>query len=175
MVYANQSELSPVPCVEGQEPLQLDYGQHTTGCAIGREGRDYDRFSFDGVIGDHIRVIVRSKGDLAQRLEIYDGNDLLTDRGCNFCSSLSVDVSLPRSGTYLLTLSDNNFSNTGEYEITLECPIGRCPATPPIFCRGLRATIVGGERDNTLIGTADADVIVGLGGNDIISVLAAMT
>ncbi len=40
--------------------------------------------------------------------------------------------------------------------------------TPPQFCAGLPATIVGTNGPDILIGTAGNDVIVGLGGNDIV-------
>ena len=47
--YADQPE-SEVACVEGDEPLERAYGDHTAGCAID-PATDLDRFRFCGSMG----------------------------------------------------------------------------------------------------------------------------
>ena len=42
------------------------------------------------------------------------------------------------------------------------------PTPSAVLCRGLSATIVGTDGDDTLVGTPADDVIAGLGGNDVI-------
>jgi hypothetical protein len=46
---ANQPE-NPVVFVEGQEPLQMNYGEYTVGARI-EDPTDTDRFSFSGSAG----------------------------------------------------------------------------------------------------------------------------
>jgi hypothetical protein len=122
----------PVACVEGQEPLHLNYGEHTTGCAID-SSTDLDRFTFTGTAGDEVRVIVRSlTTHLDPRLEIRslcDPNSPIIF--ANFCSGQTSggsgikctisapSLTLPCTGTYGIFVSDQGSDETGEYQLEI--------------------------------------------------------
>jgi len=112
-------------CVEGEEPLSMNYGEHTIDCQIA-DPTDTDKFSFYGVVGDEIRVIVsRTSGNLYPRLEIWDPDDQkIVDEWDPF--DVAVDATLVKTGAYLIAVSDNPLDYTGEYNLQLE-------KIPPVF------------------------------------------
>jgi hypothetical protein len=101
---------------------------------------DTDFFTFDGVAGTNIRVIVRSiTPGLDPRVEIRapDGS-VVADTFCNgnpfpfdpVLCSVRVDRTLGLTGAYLLIVSDTGGDEAGGYEITLNCLFGPCPTNP---------------------------------------------
>ena len=56
---------SPVACNEGNEPVALRYGDHTTGCEF-ETVTDRDRFRFIGAAGDNVRINVSSCSGMAR-------------------------------------------------------------------------------------------------------------
>lgn len=117
--HAQQSE-SPVACVEGAEPVLLNYGDYTTDCEINTV-TDLDSFSFNGSDGDDIRITVRSFTAMDPRVELRDpvGN-VIEDNWCNGVCSFSTDASLEVSGTYTIAVSDQFSDQTGGYTLQLE-------------------------------------------------------
>ncbi len=120
---AAQSETS-VSCDEGVigEPLSMVYGDYTVNCAI-NFATDSDRFSFDGAAGELVRInVVSTTTNMDPFLEVRDPTGAVIDTeicnnvGCSF----SLDVTLPQSGTYFLTLSDSGTNEAGNYTMQLE-------------------------------------------------------
>ena len=58
---------------------------------------------------------------------------------------------------------------TGFGLIQADAALNEVVPPPPVFCNGLRTTLVGTGANDNLVGTPVDDVIHGLGGNDIIS------
>lgn len=121
---AAQSE-SPVACVEGSEPLNLVYGDHTTGCEI-NPVLDLDRFTFDATDGDDVRIILRTFANRPDpRLEVRDPDGVvISDTFCgtttSFPCTLSVPLSLVKTGEYSVAVSDQSSSGTGTYTLQIE-------------------------------------------------------
>jgi hypothetical protein len=115
---ANQPE-SPVAFVEGQEPLQIGYGEYTTGARI-EDPTDTDCFNFVGTAGDDIRVMIsRSSGYFYPCLEIWDPNG---DKVVDYSNSpdVRVDKTLSLSGKYVMVVSDRLQDYDGDYTLALE-------------------------------------------------------
>ena len=113
---------SSIACVEGAEPTPLAYGDHTTGCSIS-PAVDTDTFTFTGVINDHVRINVKSTTtSMDPLLEVRDsGGNLIASQSCSgFGCTFSLDMILPASGTYLLTMSDVGNNEAGSYILQLE-------------------------------------------------------
>lgn len=114
---------SPVACSEGNEPLVLKYGDHTTGCEIGAV-TDRDRFSFVGATGDDVRINVSARGSgnyLDPRVEVRDpGGSVIADQNCLDSCSFSIDLTLSDSGTYLVSVEDLSLNETGAYQLQVE-------------------------------------------------------
>jgi len=109
-----------VQCVEGQEPLPIDYGEHTIDCQID-DPTDTDRFSFYGSADSKIRVKVSDESgtSFAPRLEIWDPHgDEIVDTWDT--TDISVDATLATTGVYLLAISDHYQDYSGEYTLQLE-------------------------------------------------------
>ena len=125
---AEQSE-SPVACVEGVEPLNLVYGDHTTGCNIDTP-TDLDRFIFDGSAGDKVRIQLRSlTAGLDPRIEIREpGGAVIKDTLCTGSDvfgnplrcSIVFDMTLGLSGQHQISISDSGANETGDYQFQLE-------------------------------------------------------
>jgi hypothetical protein len=124
LASAAQSE-SPVACDELTEPLPLVYGDHTTGCEISPV-LDIDRFIFDGVTGDDVRIVIRTFDNRPDpRLEVRDPDGVVIwDDFCgttttNACT-LVAELSLVKSGAYQLAVSDTTSTGAGVYTLQLE-------------------------------------------------------
>ena len=127
--------LSPVPgmaaqtenavaCDEGviTEPVAMVYGDSTTGCEIS-PAVDADRFTFAGSMNDNVRInVLSTTTNMDPVLEVRSPAGILIDtascnnRGCNF----SLDIILPETGTYLLTLRDLGTNEAGGYTMQVE-------------------------------------------------------
>ncbi|MEE9345000.1 MAG: hypothetical protein V3U88_05280 [Methylococcales bacterium] len=118
--YAVQPE-SPVACNEGVEPLQLNYGDHTTGCAF-EAVTDLDQFSFIGSAGDVVRINVSSRIDNSDPfVEVRDPDGtVIFDQFCDGGCSIVIDLSLTISGTYTVTIQETRLDETGVYQLQLE-------------------------------------------------------
>ena len=120
---AAQAE-NTVNCDEGviAEPVAMTYGDSTAGCTIS-PAVDADRFTFTGVINDHVRFNVMStSSNMDPLLEVRDpGGNLIDSGSCNQLGcTFSLDMILPASGTYLLTMSDVANNEGGNYLLQLE-------------------------------------------------------
>ena len=118
-------------CDELAEPLSLDYRDSTTDCVIDPTG-DADAFSFDGQIGDVVRVTVVGKSaDLDPYVALrQQDNTILIDEGCDEAGSacsISATATLTSSGTHTIEVSDSDGDDTGNYVLQLE----RIPAAEP--------------------------------------------
>lgn len=112
------SEMAAV-CVEGQEPLALEYGFHAIECAID-DASDLDRFSFLGAAGDSVRVAVTElTSSLSIKVEIRDPQGSIVLSEWSF-GNLDVELILGTSGQYTIQVSDYFVDNTGPYILHLE-------------------------------------------------------
>jgi len=111
---------SPVLCDEGDEPVGIAYGDHTSGCAI-NPATDLDRFEFCGTIGDEVKLNVLSADFLDPFVEIRDPMFGLTEQGScvNNCSFM-LHFFLPVTGCYTVFVSDEGTNDTGDYTLQLE-------------------------------------------------------
>ncbi len=118
--YAVQPE-SPVACNEGIEPLQLIYGDHTTGCAFDAV-TDLDRFSFVGSAGDVVRINVSSTFENSDPfVEVRDpAGTVIFDQFCVNSCNFVIDLSLTISGAYTVTVQESGLDETGIYQLQLE-------------------------------------------------------
>jgi hypothetical protein len=131
LVYAGQLEYS-VACNEAQEPISINYGEYTVNCGISPT-TDLDQFSFLGSDTDTIRINVKSNtAYLDPSIEVRDPDGaVIADTACNGTSltcSFSVDLSLTKTGEYLIAIFDENIDNAGDYQFTLQCLFGPCPS-----------------------------------------------
>ena len=117
---AAQAE-SPVDCIEGEEPLDLTYGEHTTNCAI-NPATDLDRFEFCETAGDEVRLNVLSASNgMDPNVVIRDPMaNIIAQASCNDSCSLTLDTSLPVNGCYTIFISDVGTNELGSYSIQLE-------------------------------------------------------
>jgi hypothetical protein len=115
---------SAADCDEGAitEPVALIYGDHTAGCGI-NPAVDTDLFTFVGSENHHVRINVFSTTtNMDPLLEVRDpsgtviGTESCNNVGCTF----SLDLVLPSSGSYLLTLADVGTNEAGNYTLQLE-------------------------------------------------------
>lgn len=96
---------------------------------------DIDFFVFDGAAGTTIRLSALSKTfGFDMRLEVREpDNALLHDDLCsggpfnNDLCTINVDLSLTKTGTYLVAFSDSRSDEAGDFEISLQCIVGACP------------------------------------------------
>lgn len=124
---------SVVECVEGQV-VQLAYGDHTF-CVIS-PAVDTDVFEFEGTKGDLAVIIILTNTFLDPRVEVVDPNGkFIHNQVCTGPCSFSFGLTLLKSGTYTIIVSDAGANNTGSYLLQLErFP----PATdPPVIFHGL--------------------------------------
>jgi hypothetical protein len=99
---------------------------------------DHDFFAFEGAQGTEIRINIRSSSPLDARLEVWDPDGVkLEDVYCNDNCSLQRETpdfsvlpsaALPKTGTYLVAVSDAGINQTGSYTIDVHCLLGSCPA-----------------------------------------------
>ena len=119
------------------ERALIAYGQHTEGCQIIGPA-DRDNFTFAGTASDVVRINVRSTTPrLDLRLELRDPTGVvLIDTSCfgevlgnGIQCSISQGLALAATGTFSITISDQNGDETGGYILQLE----RIPPTfePP--------------------------------------------
>jgi hypothetical protein len=97
-------------------------------------GTDVDFFDFQGAAGSTIKVIVsRESGAFCPRVELWAPGTppsfVTWNATCG--DDLEMIAKLPAiTGTYLLTLSDWNLDNVGDYLIRVQCLAGPCPSSP---------------------------------------------
>jgi len=133
MAQAQQPE-SPVSCSLTQ-PIQIVYGQHTSGCSIS-PATNLDLFRFQGKAGDQVRLRVAGQSnDLDPRVDIYSPTNTKTPIASPSCSAPSWGTctfqhawTLKQTGTYTLVVSDNGNDNSGNYQLQLE----RIPPVIPV-------------------------------------------
>ena len=122
-----QNVESSAACSEGTEPLMLNYGDHTTGCAIS-PAVDVDTFTFEGSAGDNIRIAGdNTGGPFDPGLELVDpGGSTIANAGCSggccggvHCSFV-LNTTLTVSGTYTLILSDSGTDEAGGLGIQID-------------------------------------------------------
>jgi len=115
-------------CDEGviAEPIGLVYGNSTVNCGIGSSGTETDRFSFSGTIGELVRINFHTlTNDLDPVLEVRDDlNNPVAGGSCSANSietcSFSLDVTLPKTGTYLIIITESGLNNPGGYRMEIE-------------------------------------------------------
>ena len=127
LANAQQVETS-VECDEANEPITMNYGNHTTGCEINL-ATDLDRFNFEGSTNDIVRIIVRStkSNGYDPVLELRDPNgDVIEETGCNgewdgrpACTA-TLNKSLLMAGTYSIAISDFDSNEIGSYTLQIE-------------------------------------------------------
>jgi hypothetical protein len=113
---------SPVTCVEGAEPTELVYGDHTVNCAFEYQ-TDLDRFEFHGVAGDQIRInVISTSGHVDPSIVVRDpsfssiGDMVCHNNGCTY----SLELTLTSTGTHTIFAQDLDINQTGNYTLQLE-------------------------------------------------------
>jgi len=112
---------TPVTCVEGSTTA-LTYGNSTSGCSI-NPAIDTDLFTFSGSINEQIRInVVSTSSNMDPVLELRDSMGTLIDTGScvNVGCTFTLDVTLPSTGTFLITLFDQGSNEAGNYIMQLE-------------------------------------------------------
>ena len=118
-----------VTCENEPRITQLKYGDHTEGCAIDQI-TDRDTLTFEGVVGEHVKIVVVSTtANMDPRLELRGPAGTVLETGaCNNKGCfIELELDLPATGTYFILLSDGNVNETGGYQVQLE----RIPPTSP--------------------------------------------
>ena len=116
---------SQMEVVCSETTLSLQYGDHTSGCAI-NPSTDVDTFVFDGYAGDTARVVCSGISvDFDCRIQVWSPNaEKIADVACSASSmvpcSTFVDVPLASTGMYSVTISDSDNNTTGNYALNLE-------------------------------------------------------
>jgi len=107
----------------GPEPVAISYGASTTGCDISPSS-DIDSFSFYGVAGDDVRILMRGNGFFDGSLELRDPTSaLVTQNSCSASGSgctVTLISTLTLSGTYTILASDSGSNDTSSYVLQLE-------------------------------------------------------
>lgn len=122
------------PCDDPVSPV-LSYGLPVDGSLS--SPTDVSFYSFDGTTGASIRIVVNGKADYGDpRLEVWDPDGIkLTDTACGGLCSFDVEpadftevswISLEKSGTYQIAVSDSNWDETARFQIATHCLIGNC-------------------------------------------------
>jgi hypothetical protein len=121
----SQQPETAAACEEGNEPLPLSFGDHSSGCAID-PAVDVDTFAFEGVAGDWVRIRVAGNTDgFDPHLEVLDpqGNPLddhFCDAPWNGRCSFNRGYILPLTGSYSIIVSEAGANHTGAYTLQLE-------------------------------------------------------
>jgi hypothetical protein len=150
LVLAGQPE-DPAQCVEGNEPLYLDYGQHTVGCQIDNV-TDLDQIRVTvspGDIGTLLRLnATRTGGFLGQRIEVWDPCEtkVIDEVNNNFTADLPIDC----AGEFRIFISDDNNAHTGTYTVHIE-------RIPPVYAPKVS---YGCGYDDSVDHVADVDFLV---------------
>jgi hypothetical protein len=121
LAIAEQVE-SPVDCIEGNEPTQLAYSDHTVGCAFESQ-TDLDRFEFYGTAGDQIRInVISTSGHVDPSIEVIDPNlTIVGSMACmNHLCTYSLALTLTDTGLYTILASDSEVNEAGNYTLQLE-------------------------------------------------------
>lgn len=158
---AGQTE-KPIACDEAVEPISgflIKYGEHAV-CSVDAT-TNLDKFKFDAVAGDRIRVnAVSTTSCLDLRIEVRDPDGtVMKDTACDghpgyngACSTCSLDgvqVVATKTGRHLLTVSDSGTNNTGNYTIEIE-------KTPPA---GVPGIFYNTTEADTISPTTDVDAL----------------
>jgi hypothetical protein len=99
---------------------------------------DTDYFSFYGVAGTDIRFIVSTFANQPDpHLVIWDpAGTVIQDSACGSNTSnpctISRDLNLTLSGSYLVFISDESYDGAGSYQVSLQCLFGPCPPAEQI-------------------------------------------
>lgn len=132
----SQQAETTTSCEEGvvAEPVALAYGNSTLNCTIDSLG-DNDRFQFTGAENDLIRLnLLTLSNGLDAEIEIRDGLGAVVAGGsctANVVSrcSFEIELTLGRSGEFLVRVSDTGTDNTGGFRIQLERLLPAPPGT----------------------------------------------
>lgn len=125
-------QLERIPSIA---PQPLAYGEIVSDSIS--PSTDMDFFVFNAVAGNEVEITARTTGQLDGQLELWDPNgDVI---GIPFiCNALGggCTVSTGRqlltvTGTYVLAVSDSGIEHTGNYDLSLTCPVGPCPGIIP--------------------------------------------
>ncbi|MGE3108738.1 MAG: PPC domain-containing protein [Phycisphaerales bacterium] len=125
-VIAQQQYEQEVPCTE-VEPLRLQYGDHTTGCAISPPA-DADVFTFVGGAGDLVWISVTTTSPgMDPIITLLDPSGATVATGscdagcCAGCVFITQPAAaLTRAGVYTIRLLDQGVDESGSYILQLE-------------------------------------------------------
>jgi hypothetical protein len=113
---------SPVTCIEGSEPIQLTYGDHTVDCGFELQ-TDLDRFQFHGVSGDQIRInVISTGGHVDPAIEVRDPEfNLVGEMVCiNHLCTYSLELTLAATGIYTIYAEELDLNEIGYYTLQIE-------------------------------------------------------
>ena len=125
--HADCEDDTQMEIVCSEETLDLQYGDHTSGCVISPTA-DADPFRFQGVAGDVVRFICSGLTlNLDCRIEVWEPSPAhvkIVDTSCyadqyHRCTA-SQEVELPSTGRYDLLISDADNNSVGSYVFNLE-------------------------------------------------------
>ncbi|MCP4769716.1 MAG: choice-of-anchor D domain-containing protein [Gammaproteobacteria bacterium] len=152
-----------VACVEGAEPLDLSFGNVTTGCAINVVG-DTDEFRFTANAGDVVRISMGDgqshSGSIDNRIQLYDPDGAEIGNKVNELNAV-LDVTLTTSGTFLILANDSGGDQTHSYGITLECQNIVCGVInlPPVVTNPGPQSSTEGDTISLAITAADGETL----------------
>jgi hypothetical protein len=118
---AQEQELPLVPCTEGPDPMRLEFGERTQGCAIDFVG-DVDRIEFNAEEGDEVWILLSSTGnglDPVLTVTSPSGVDLPSSSCVGGCSLLNTPP-IEETGTYTIQVRDNFIDEGGAYDLQIE-------------------------------------------------------
>ncbi len=140
----------------------ISYGQTLTGTISA--AAEKDEFSFSGSSGQGITVrFVRTSGTLAAYAELYNPSGAKV----SYTGTGSLDYKLNAAGTWKILIRDSGNTNTGNYELTLQC------TTAPINAAVLS---FGSSNAGTLSTPTDIDAFrLNVSANDMVTVRAVKT
>ena len=125
-------QLERIPPIVPAQPL--DYAVPTDDTIS--PATDLDFFAFNANAGNTIRLSLLTQSRLDGRVEVRDPNGAVVyDEFCNAGTSgctLTTDLSLPITGTYLIHVSDFIGVQANDYTISINCIFGPCPSVPPL-------------------------------------------
>lgn len=114
-----------VTCGEGDEPLEIHYGEHTVGCSISPT-TDMDSFEFFGFEGDWIRIAVAGHSWSFDPKAIVFGPDgsELASNSCNAgdygTCSFALEATLIETGIHTILMTEAHSDDAGDYTLQLE-------------------------------------------------------
>jgi len=118
---AAQNIESPVRVIEGLEPVELEYGDHTVGAAIDVIG-DSDLYEFFGEIGDVVKLTIHALGSVQMEIHAVDpdGDRVLTNYTTSSGDSYRSQITLQKRGRFQVRLYERGENAAGGYILQLE-------------------------------------------------------